>query len=102
MNRYELAGRVAVVTGGARGIGHSVAERIVQSGASVSLWDVDAARLAEASSRLSNHGVITTVALDLTENTSVQAATEAGKIDSRLSIPPALLRWENTGFRCSI
>jgi NAD(P)-dependent dehydrogenase (short-subunit alcohol dehydrogenase family) len=41
MNRIDLAGRVAIITGGARGIGFAVAERFVASGAKVALWDVD-------------------------------------------------------------
>jgi NAD(P)-dependent dehydrogenase (short-subunit alcohol dehydrogenase family) len=77
MNRYELAGRVAVVTGGARGLGYSIAERMVQSGASVSLWDIDAAKLADAARQLSSQGPVSTAALDLTESASVQTATEA-------------------------
>lgn len=47
MNRIDLDGRVAVVTGGAQGIGRAVAERFVASGATVWLWDRDA-RLVEA------------------------------------------------------
>ena len=39
MNRIDLSGRVAAITGGARGIGFAVAERFVQSGAKVALWD---------------------------------------------------------------
>jgi len=42
MNRIDLAGRVAVVTGGAQGIGRAVAERLLASGATVWLWDRDA------------------------------------------------------------
>jgi 3-oxoacyl-[acyl-carrier protein] reductase len=86
MNRYELEGRVAVVTGGARGIGYSIAERLISSGASVSLWDLDAVKLIAAGSQLSVQGTVDTVALDLTEAASVQAASDAtvarfGKID---------------------
>ena len=39
MNSYDLSGQVAIVTGGAQGIGFAVAERLHQSGASVELWD---------------------------------------------------------------
>ncbi|HZW76240.1 MAG TPA: SDR family NAD(P)-dependent oxidoreductase, partial [Caldimonas sp.] len=48
MNRIDLEGRVAVVTGGAQGIGYAIAERMLASGATVSLWDLDAGKLAEA------------------------------------------------------
>ncbi len=48
MNRIDLEGRVAVVTGGALGFGYAIAERLLASGASVSLWEAVAARLAEA------------------------------------------------------
>jgi NAD(P)-dependent dehydrogenase (short-subunit alcohol dehydrogenase family) len=41
MNRIDLAGRVAVITGGARGIGLAVGQRLAKSGAKVALWDVD-------------------------------------------------------------
>ncbi|MBP1807047.1 SDR family NAD(P)-dependent oxidoreductase [Rubellimicrobium aerolatum] len=41
MNHYDLQGRVAVVTGGAQGIGLAVARRMVASGATVALWDRD-------------------------------------------------------------
>ena len=42
MNSIDLAGRVVIITGGARGIGLAMAERMLESGADVSLWDVDA------------------------------------------------------------
>ncbi len=41
MNQIDLRGRVAVVTGGAQGIGLAVAKRMVASGAKVSVWDID-------------------------------------------------------------
>ena len=52
MNQLDLKGRVAIVTGGAQGIGYAAAERMLQSGASVVLWDIDAARLALAEDAL--------------------------------------------------
>ena len=48
MNQIDLSGRNAVVTGGARGIGYAIAQRLLQSGASVSVWDVDPEAAAEA------------------------------------------------------
>ncbi len=48
MNAYDLSGEVAVVTGGAQGIGLAVARRMIASGARVRLWDVDEAMLAAA------------------------------------------------------
>ena len=52
MNLYDVRGRVAVVTGGANGIGFHAAKRLLESGASVSLWDYSTDRLGEATSSL--------------------------------------------------
>ena len=52
MNRIDLQGRVAVVTGGAQGIGYAIAERMLASGATVALWDADGEKLAEAKGTL--------------------------------------------------
>lgn len=52
MNGIDLRGRVAVVTGGAQGIGLAIARRLIASGAKVSLWDRDAGRLEEATAEL--------------------------------------------------
>ncbi|MDB6176355.1 SDR family NAD(P)-dependent oxidoreductase [Paracoccus sp. Z330] len=41
MNSYDFKDRVAVVTGGANGIGAAVVERLAQSGARVAIWDMD-------------------------------------------------------------
>ncbi|MHB1102549.1 MAG: SDR family NAD(P)-dependent oxidoreductase [Devosia sp.] len=52
MNRIDLDGQIAVVTGGAQGIGFAIAKRLVDSGARVSLWDVDAELLDRAKAAL--------------------------------------------------
>ena len=56
MNSIQLAGRKAIVTGGARGIGLAIAERLLQSGAAVCLWDIDAAALETARAELAPLG----------------------------------------------
>ena len=69
MNRIDLADRVAVITGGARGIGLAAAERCLASGARVALWDRDGAEAAAAKLE----GAIG-CAVDVTDERSVAAA----------------------------
>ena len=52
MNAIDLKNRTAIVTGGARGIGFAIAQRMLASGATVVLWDVDASALDEAGAAL--------------------------------------------------
>ncbi|HXT41577.1 MAG TPA: SDR family oxidoreductase, partial [Candidatus Angelobacter sp.] len=77
MNKIDLGGRKAVVTGGARGIGYAIAQRLLDSGAACSLWDMNAARLAEAAKSLEARGQIHTVTVDVTNPDSTQAAADA-------------------------
>ena len=46
MNRLDFDGRHAIVTGGATGLGFAIAQRLIASGGSVTLWDRDAASMA--------------------------------------------------------
>ena len=41
MIKFDLSNRVAVITGGAQGFGFAIAERFIQSGAKVIIWDID-------------------------------------------------------------
>ena len=77
MNQIDLNCRHAVVTGGGQGIGLSIATRLLLSGASVSLWDRDAAVLEAARKLLDGKGIVTTHNLDVSDQGSVMAATEA-------------------------
>ena len=75
MNQIDLNHRVAVVTGGAQGIGFAVSERLLKSGASVVMWDMDAAKLQEAQTALSQFGKVSGHVVELTHDAEVAAAT---------------------------
>jgi NAD(P)-dependent dehydrogenase (short-subunit alcohol dehydrogenase family) len=86
MNKIDLHQRNAIITGGARGFGYAIAERMLQSGANVSLWDIDHARLAVAKEKLDQFGRVHTIAVELTSEEEVSRATKEvrdvfGKID---------------------
>jgi NAD(P)-dependent dehydrogenase (short-subunit alcohol dehydrogenase family) len=80
MNQIDLANRVAIVTGGARGIGYAVAQRFLRSGADVALWDQDAERLASSRETLQREFAqrrVEALALDLTDAQAVDAGMAA-------------------------
>ncbi len=74
MNQLDLAGRHAVITGGAAGLGFAIAQRLLASGASVTLWDLDRRALAQAVDALG--GPVQTVAVDVGQHASVVAALQ--------------------------
>jgi 2-dehydro-3-deoxy-L-rhamnonate dehydrogenase (NAD+) len=78
MNQINLAGRRAVVTGGARGIGFACAERLLSSGAMLSLWDQDGEALAAAKQRLGATAVHAAT-VDITDEHSVARAAQAAQ-----------------------
>ncbi|ASR53103.1 MAG: SDR family oxidoreductase [Blastomonas sp.] len=70
----RFAGRCAVITGGASGLGFAVAERIVAEGGQVSLWDSNADALAEAAAAI---GAASVSQVDVGDLAAVEAAVEA-------------------------
>jgi len=74
MNQLDLGGRVAVVTGAARGIGFAIAQRILASGGAVAIWDCDTDRMREASQELAAGARVSTHAVDLARLDAVEAA----------------------------
>ena len=72
MNQLDMQGRHAVITGGAAGLGLAIARRLLASGATVTLWDLDAAALAAAASTLGEG--VQTVQVDVTRHDSVVQA----------------------------
>jgi NAD(P)-dependent dehydrogenase (short-subunit alcohol dehydrogenase family) len=74
MNRIDLAGKRAVVTGGAQGIGRAIAERLLASDASVALWDRDAELTNATAAELLSQGPTAAIAVDVTDYASVEQA----------------------------
>jgi 3-oxoacyl-[acyl-carrier protein] reductase len=79
----RFAGRAAIVTGGASGLGKAVAKRIVAEGGTVALWDLNPDALAAAKDEV---GAADIQALDVSDPAAVEAAAKAsgaalGKVD---------------------
>ena len=74
MNRIDLEGMNAVVTGGARGIGRAIGERLRSSGAGVVVWDSDCAAMTEARGDRPGDGPAGWIKVDVTDPAAVDAA----------------------------
>jgi 2-dehydro-3-deoxy-L-rhamnonate dehydrogenase (NAD+) len=81
VNKLDFAGRNAIVTGGAQGIGRAIVERLAASGARVRIWDRDAKLLSQMVSKS-----VTGEAIDVTDADAIARGTKSaleafGKID---------------------
>lgn len=78
MNQLDLKGRHAVVTGGAAGLGFAIAQRILASGGSVTIWDRQEQNMQAASALLKSQysgAVVNAVSVDVASHDSVLAGT---------------------------
>lgn len=103
MNRIDLQGRHAVVTGGAQGIGLAIAKKLLASGASVRLWDRDERVLPDAMAQLGAGDRVSASLVDVTDIASIERGVEtclkgSGKIDILVAnagiAGPNLTTWE--------
>jgi NAD(P)-dependent dehydrogenase (short-subunit alcohol dehydrogenase family) len=101
MERYEIGGRVALVTGAARGIGYETARRLHQRGASVALADLDPRAVEGAASRIGSERTFA-AACDVTDPAAVERVVQGvadrfGGVDivvanAGIAPPPATIR----------
>src|SRR6202022_2041120 len=75
MNKIDLNGRYAVVTGGAQGFGRAITERFVSSGAKVAIWDHDQP-FAEKTAK-SNVSAVTAFKVDVSDRAAVEKTRDA-------------------------
>lgn len=85
-NTYNFEGRIAVITGGGQGIGLTTAERILEGGGTVSIWDRDRDLLSKLKEKYSDETRVLTQNVDIGDLAAVKAATATtishfGKID---------------------
>ncbi|MFL4983708.1 MAG: SDR family NAD(P)-dependent oxidoreductase [Xanthobacteraceae bacterium] len=85
-NTIDLGGRVAVVTGGAQGIGRAIVERFLDCGATVAIWDRDIALAERTAAETARPERVACVTVDVTRLAEVERARDAtlaafGEID---------------------
>ena len=85
MIQFDLKNRVAVITGGAQGFGFSIAERFIQSGAIVIIWDLDEETAKKAKEKLKSdnfsYQILDVTNSDQIEQNLKEVETKFNKID---------------------
>ena len=79
MNQLDMQGRHSVITGGATGLGYAIAQRMLASGARVTLWDRDVQGMNKAAAQLiAGHtgALVNCVEVDVSQHDSVVQATQ--------------------------
>ena len=79
MARYELSGKVALVTGGARGIGFATAQALISRGASVAVLDLDEASASASAAQLHDTRAVG-IGADVTDRSAMQRSV-AGVVE---------------------
>ena len=85
MNKIDLSGRNAIVTGGAQGFGLEISQRFIDSGAKVMIWDIDKKLIDSLQTKLDKHSSFFDI-VDVTDFSSVSegvnnAIRKLGKVD---------------------
>ena len=104
-NIYDFSGRVAVVTGGAQGIGRAIVERLLAGKAAVAIWDRDKALADKTAAALASKGKVIAVGVDVGSYADVEKARDAtlaalGRVDILVNgagiAGPISKTWEHT------
>lgn len=99
LQKYDLAGKGAFITGGGRGIGLATAEALAEAGARITIADIDERILASGRAELEAKGFhADTVLLDVTKPDAVgrvaEAANRKGAVD--IMVANAGIAWPDT------
>ena len=85
MNEFNLNNRTAIVTGGAQGFGLAMTKRLLVSGASVIIWDLDNIAVEKTIKELNNPKLFSTI-IDVTNFDQVSAEVDEVTKNKRIDI----------------